>query len=157
MHPSLLARPHPRRHLRGALLALACATGAAQAAAPPPYLDTQRSFEQRAADLVSRMTLEEKAAQMQNAAPAIPRLGVPAYDWWNEALHGVARAGGATVFPQAIGMAATFDLPLMHEVATAISDEARAKHHQFLRQNQHARYQGLTFWSPNINIFRDPR
>ncbi|RBG37536.1 glucan 1,4-alpha-glucosidase, partial [Xanthomonas oryzae pv. oryzae] len=103
------------------------------------------------------MTLEEKAAQMQNAAPAIPRLGVPAYDWWNEALHGVARAGGATVFPQAIGMAATFDLPLMHEVATAISDEARAKHHRFLRQHQHARYQGLTFWSPNINIFRDPR
>ncbi|MEC5115573.1 glycoside hydrolase family 3 N-terminal domain-containing protein, partial [Xanthomonas oryzae] len=157
MHRSLLARPHPRRRLRSALLALACGTGATQAATPPPYLDTARSFEQRAADLVSRMTLEEKAAQMQNAAPAIPRLQVPAYDWWNEALHGVARAGGATVFPQAIGMAATFDLPLMHEVATAISDEARAKHHQFLRQNQHARYQGLTFWSPNINIFRDPR
>ncbi|RBF20667.1 glucan 1,4-alpha-glucosidase, partial [Xanthomonas oryzae pv. oryzae] len=136
---------------------MACGTGAAHAATPPPYLQTQRSFEQRAADLVSRMTLEEKAAQMQNAAPAIPRLGVPAYDWWNEALHGVARAGGATVFPQAIGMAATFDLPLMHEVATAISDEARAKHHRFLRQHQHARYQGLTFWSPNINIFRDPR
>ncbi|RBJ94561.1 glucan 1,4-alpha-glucosidase, partial [Xanthomonas oryzae pv. oryzae] len=157
MDPSLHARPHPRRRLRCALLALACGTGAAHAATPPPYLQTQRSFEQRAADLVSRMTLEEKAAQMQNAAPAIPRLGVPAYDWWNEALHGVARAGGATVFPQAIGMAATFDLPLMHEVATAISDEARAKHHRFLRQHQHARYQGLTFWSPNINIFRDPR
>ena len=103
------------------------------------------------------MSLEEKVGQMQNAAPAIPRLGVPAYDWWNEALHGVARAGAATVFPQAIGMAATFDLPLMHEVATAISDEARAKHHQFLRSHQHERYQGLTFWSPNINIFRDPR
>ncbi|WP_040243566.1 glycoside hydrolase family 3 N-terminal domain-containing protein, partial [Xanthomonas citri] len=151
---------HPPTRFRslaqGVLLALGCATGAAHAATPP-YLDTQRSFEARAADLVSRMTLEEKAAQMQNAAPAIPRLQVPAYDWWNEALHGVARAGGATVFPQAIGMAATFDLPLMHEVATAISDEARAKHHQFLRQNQHARYQGLTFWSPNINIFRDPR
>ncbi len=150
--------PAPFRSLaHGVLLALGCAAGAAHAATPPPYLDTQRSFEARAADLVSRMTLEEKAAQMQNAAPAIPRLGVPAYDWWNEALHGVARAGGATVFPQAINMAATFDLPLMHEVATAISDEARAKHHQFLRQNQHARYQGLTFWSPNINIFRDPR
>lgn len=149
--------PTPFRSLaQGVLLVLGCATGAAQAATPP-YLDTQRSFEARAADLVSRMTLEEKAAQMQNAAPAIPRLQVPAYDWWNEALHGVARAGGATVFPQAIGMAATFDLPLMHEVATAISDEARAKHHQFLRQNQHERYQGLTFWSPNINIFRDPR
>ncbi|HEY0661495.1 MAG TPA: glycoside hydrolase family 3 C-terminal domain-containing protein [Lysobacter sp.] len=123
----------------------------------PAYLDLDRSFEERAADLVSRMTLDEKAAQMQNAAPAIPRLGVPAYDWWNEALHGVARAGAATVFPQAIGLAATFDPALMGEVATAISDEARAKHHEFLRHDQHGRYQGLTFWSPNINIFRDPR
>ncbi len=129
----------------------------AAAAEAPAYLDTKRSFEVRAADLVSRMTLEEKVAQMQNTAPAIPRLDVPAYDWWNEALHGVARAGQATVFPQAIGLAATFDVPLMHEVATAISDEARAKHNEFLRQDQHARYQGLTFWSPNINIFRDPR
>jgi len=125
--------------------------------ARPLYLDTARSFEERAADLVSRMTLEEKAAQMQNSAPAIERLGVPAYDWWNEALHGVARAGGATVFPQAIGLAATFDTALMGEVSTAISDEARAKHHEFLRHDQHGRYQGLTFWSPNINIFRDPR
>lgn len=107
--------------------------------------------------LVSRMTLEEKAAQMQNAAPAIERLGVPAYDWWNEALHGVARAGGATVFPQAIGMAATFDVPLMDAVSNAISDEARAKHHEFAARGQRGRYQGLTFWSPNINIFRDPR
>jgi beta-glucosidase len=123
----------------------------------PAYLDLDRSFEERAVDLVSRMTLDEKAAQMQNAAPAIPRLGVPAYDWWNEALHGVARAGAATVFPQAIGLAATFDPALMGEVATAISDEARAKHHEFLRHDQHGRYQGLTFWSPNINIFRDPR
>lgn len=122
-----------------------------------PWLDTSRSFEARAADLVSRMTLEEKAAQMQNAAPAIERLGVPAYDWWNEALHGVARAGGATVFPQAIGMAATFDIPLMDAVSSAISDEARAKHHRFAARGEHGRYQGLTFWSPNINIFRDPR
>ncbi|WP_045760309.1 glycoside hydrolase family 3 C-terminal domain-containing protein [Xanthomonas albilineans] len=136
------------------LLALA---PAASIAAPPPYLDSQRTFAQRADDLVARMTLEEKVAQMQNAAPAIPRLGVPAYDWWNEGLHGVARAGGATVFPQAIGLAATFDLPLMHEVSTAISDEARAKHHEALRRGEHGRYQGLTFWSPNINIFRDPR
>ncbi|MCL1532386.1 glycoside hydrolase family 3 protein [Xanthomonas nasturtii] len=141
----------------GVLLVLACATGAPQAATPPPYLDTQRSFDARAADLVARMTLEEKAAQMQNAAPAIARLQVPAYDWWNEALHGVARAGGATVFPQAIGLAATFDTPLMAEVATAIGDEARAKHHAFLARGEHKRYQGLTFWSPNINIFRDPR
>lgn len=128
------------------------------AAAPAPlYLDTQRSFEERAADLVSRMTLDEKIAQMQNDAPAIPRLKVPAYEWWNEALHGVARAGSATVFPQAIGLAATFDPELMHEIATAISDEARAKHQEADRHGQHARYQGLDFWSPNINIFRDPR
>lgn len=136
----------------------AMAGGAAKTQAPTPaYLDLTRSFEDRAADLVSRMTLEEKVAQMQNAAPAIPRLGVPAYDWWNEALHGVARAGEATVFPQAIGMAATFDTGLMSQVADAISDEARAKHQEFLRRDLHARYQGLTFWSPNINIFRDPR
>ena len=122
-----------------------------------PWLDSSLSFEKRAAMLVSRMTLEEKAAQMQNAAPAIERLGVPAYDWWNEALHGVARAGGATVFPQAIGMAATFDVPLMDAVSNAISDEARAKHHEFAAHGQRGRYQGLTFWSPNINIFRDPR
>ena len=103
------------------------------------------------------MTLEEKVAQLGNNAPAIPRLGVPQYEWWNEALHGVARAGAATVFPQAIGLAATFDRDLMHEVATAISDEARAKHHEFARRGLRGRYQGLTFWSPNINIFRDPR
>ena len=132
-------------------------TAASTAAPPPPYLDTSLGFEQRAADLVSRMTLEEKAAQMQNGAPAIERLGLPAYDWWNEALHGVARAGGATVFPQAIGLAASFDVPLMDEVSRAISDEARAKHHEALRRGEHGRYQGLTFWSPNINIFRDPR
>jgi len=103
------------------------------------------------------MTLEEKVSQMKNAAPAIERLDIPAYDWWNEALHGVARAGYATVFPQAIGLAATWDTKLMHDVADVISTEARAKHHEFVRNNQHARYQGLTFWSPNINIFRDPR
>ncbi|HET9315715.1 MAG TPA: glycoside hydrolase family 3 C-terminal domain-containing protein, partial [Vicinamibacteria bacterium] len=111
----------------------------------------------RAADLVSRLTPDEKIAQLMNDAPAIPRLGVPAYEWWNECLHGVARAGAATVFPQAIGLAATFDRPLMREVATAISDEARAKHHEFERRGERRRYQGLTFWSPNINIFRDPR
>jgi beta-glucosidase len=134
-------------------------TRAADTAAgdPAPWLDSSRTFEARASALVARMTLEEKAAQMQNAAPAIERLGVPAYDWWNEALHGVARAGGATVFPQAIGMAATFDVPLMDAVSNAISDEARAKHHDFASKGQRGRYQGLTFWSPNINIFRDPR
>lgn len=148
-----------RRTLRGgaALFVLTCVAAAASAAAPRPWLDVSASFEQRAAALVAQMTLEEKAAQMQNAAPAIERLGVPAYDWWNEGLHGVARAGQATVFPQAIGLAATFDVPLMGQVATTISDEARAKHHQFLREGAHGRYQGLTFWSPNVNIFRDPR
>lgn len=148
-----------RRTLRGgaALFVLTCVAAAASAAAPRPWLDVSASFEQRAAALVAQMTLEEKAAQMQNAAPAIERLGVPAYDWWNEGLHGVARAGQATVFPQAIGLAATFDVPLMGQVAATISDEARAKHHQFLREGAHGRYQGLTFWSPNVNIFRDPR
>lgn len=134
------------------------AADAAQAASTTPaYRNTSLDFGQRAADLVSRMTLEEKVAQMQNSAPAIPRLGVPAYDWWSEGLHGVARAGHATVFPQAIGLAATFDVPLMHKVAIAISDEARAKHNRFVREGKRGRYQGLTFWSPNINIFRDPR
>jgi beta-glucosidase len=126
-------------------------------AATPAYLDTHHSFEERAADLVSRMTLDEKISQLQNDAPAIPRLDVPAYEWWNEALHGVARSGAATVFPQAIGLAATFDPHLMHEVATAISEEGRAKHSEAERRGQHNRYQGLNFWSPNINIFRDPR
>ena len=126
-------------------------------AADPVYKDLSRSFEERTADLVSRMTLEEKVAQLQNDAPAIPRLDVPAYEWWNEALHGVARAGAATVFPQAIGIAATFDVPLMTRIGTVISDEGRAKHHEFAKRGQRKRYQGLTFWSPNINIFRDPR
>jgi beta-glucosidase len=135
------------------------AEGAAAPAvtAKPLYLDPERSFAERAADLVARMTLEEKVAQMQNSAPAIPRLGVPEYDWWNEALHGVARAGEATVFPQAIALAATFDTPLMSEIATVISDEARAKYNRFQQLGLHRRYTGLTFWSPNINIFRDPR
>jgi beta-glucosidase len=141
------------------LLLLFCAQATADPAGGTAavYRDLDRSFEERAADLVSRMTLEEKVGQMANNAPAIPRLGVPAYEWWNEALHGVARAGAATVFPQAIGLAATFDPLLMHEVASAISDEARAKHHEFAARGMRNRYQGLTFWSPNINIFRDPR
>jgi beta-glucosidase len=123
----------------------------------PPYKIPSLPIQTRVDDLVSRMTLEEKVSQMMNAAPAIERLGIPQYDWWNEALHGVARAGYATVFPQAIGLAATWDTKLMREVADVISTEARAKHHEFARNNQHGRYQGLTFWSPNINIFRDPR
>ena len=124
---------------------------------PPAYLDPDLDFAARASDLVSRMTVEEKVSQLTNAAAAIPRLSVPAYNWWNESLHGVARAGTATVFPQAIGLAASFDAPLMHEIAVATADEARAKHHEFVRRGQRGIYQGLTFWSPNINIFRDPR
>ncbi|MEX1275726.1 MAG: glycoside hydrolase family 3 C-terminal domain-containing protein [Bacteroidota bacterium] len=108
-------------------------------------------------DLVGRMTLDEKAKQTLYNAPAIERLGVPGYNWWNEALHGVARAGRATVFPQAIGLAAMWDSGLMFRVATAISDEARAKHHDAARKGRRGIYEGLTFWSPNINIFRDPR
>jgi beta-glucosidase len=130
---------------------------AQRAADRPAYLDPDLTFEARAADLVSRMTVEEKVSQLVNDAPAIPRLGIPAYEWWNECLHGVARAGSATVFPQAIGLAASFDKALMREVAVAISDEGRAKHHEFARRGRRGRYQGLTFWSPNINIFRDPR
>ena len=146
----------PRIAAAAMLLACACAL-CAQPAASLPYLNPDLPAEQRAADLVSRMSLEEKVLQMQNSAPALPRLDIPAYDWWNEALHGVARAGLATVFPQAIGLAATWDTGLIHRIADTISTEARAKYNQALRDNNHARYFGLTFWSPNINIFRDPR
>ena len=104
------------------------------------------------------MTLEEKISQMRHNAAAIPRLDIPAYNFWNEALHGVGRNGGATVFPQAIGMAATWDPSLIQRIATAIADEARAKYHATLsRKGDTLIYQGLTFWSPNVNIFRDPR
>src|SRR5580658_2731937 len=136
------------------LLAAAAAYGQT---ADLPYLNPDLDADKRAADLVSRMTLDEKVLQMQNSAPAIPRLNIPAYDWWNEALHGVARAGEATVFPQAIGLAATWDTELMGRIADAISTEARAKYNEAMRANDHSRYHGLTFWSPNINIFRDPR
>jgi beta-glucosidase len=122
------------------------------------YLDPDQPVEERVGDLVSRMTLEEKVSQMVHGAPAIRRLGIPAYNWWNECLHGVGRAGIATVFPQAIGMAATWDIDLMHRTAASISDEARAKHHAALNeQGDVEQYYGLTFWTPNINIFRDPR
>jgi beta-glucosidase len=145
-----------RRRVLGALAACA-ALGAPAAAQTPAYRNESLSFEARAADLVSRMTLEEKANQMKDNAPAIERLGVPAYGWWNEALHGVARSGLATVFPQAIGFAATWDDSLVFRMATVISDEARAKHEEYVRNDQRQRYQGLTIWSPNINLFRDPR
>src|SRR5512139_443853 len=106
-----------------------------------PFLDLALSFETRAADLVSRLTIEEKISQMVHPAAGVERLGIPEYNWWNECLHGVARAGVATVFPQAIGLAATWDADLVHCIAVAISDEARAKHHDFLRQGRRGRYQ----------------
>ena len=123
----------------------------------PDYQNPDLPFERRAADLVSRMTLEEKVSQMQDVAPPIDRLGIPRYNWWNEALHGVARSGLATSFPQAMGIAGTWDDSLIYRMATVISDEARAKHHEYVRHGSRERYQGLTFWSPNINLFRDPR
>jgi beta-glucosidase len=121
------------------------------------YKDTKQPVEKRVDDLLSKMTLEEKASQLLSESPAIDRLGIPAYDWWNECLHGVARAGVATVFPETIGIAATWDQGLLFRAATAISDEARAKHEEFVRRGKRGIYQGLTFWTPNINIFRDPR
>ena len=123
----------------------------------PPYQDPSLPLDQRVDDLISRMTLEEKTSQMQDVAPAIPRLGIPAYNWWNEGLHGVARAGQATVFPQALGLAATWDTGLVHRVADVVSTEARAKYNDAIQHGNTGRYFGLTFWSPNINIFRDPR
>lgn len=122
-----------------------------------PYQDTSLTAEQRAEDLLPRLTLEEKVALMQNASPAIPRLGIKEYDWWNEALHGVGRAGLATVFPQSIGMGASFNDSLLYEVFNAVSDEARVKSRIFSENGVLKRYQGLTFWTPNVNIFRDPR
>jgi beta-glucosidase len=124
---------------------------------PLPYLNPQLSVEERADDLLKRLTLEEKVSLMRYESPAIERLGIPEYNWWNECLHGVGRAGIATVFPQAIGMAAMWDDHQMFRIATAISDEARAKHHLFAAEGKRGIYQGLTFWTPNINIFRDPR
>lgn len=124
----------------------------------PAYLDTSLSFTERVKDLVKLLSLEEKVGLMNHPALGVPRLNVPAYNYWNEALHGIARSGRATVFPQAIGMAATWDKELIFKVAAAISDEGRAKYHAALRRNGYtAQYQGLTFWSPNVNIFRDPR
>ena len=111
----------------------------------------------KAEALVEKMTLEEKAEQLKYGAPALKRLGIPAYNWWNEGLHGVARAGQATVFPQAIGMAATFDTDLVKEMADVVATEGRAKYNAYSGKNDRDIYKGLTFWSPNVNIFRDPR
>jgi beta-glucosidase len=128
-------------------------------AGPEYWKDPAQPLSLRVNDLIRRMSLAEKVQQLRNAAPAIPRLGVPAYNYWNECLHGVARAGVATVFPQAIGMAATWDTALLHQVADVIATEARAKHNDYASKHDgnSAIYYGLTFWTPNINIFRDPR
>ncbi len=138
------------------LLTLIYANGQTQSS-QPLFRDTNLSTDQRVEDLVGRLTLEEKVTQMMDRSPAIDRLGIPAYNWWNEALHGVARTGLATVFPQAIALAATFDETAMFETFTVISDEARAKYHNYQKDKEFDRYKGLTFWTPNINIFRDPR
>ncbi len=143
--------------LVGCLFLLLVSLGCTKKQAEYPFLNLRLTVEERVDDLIGRMTLEEKISQMRYDAPAIDRLGIPEYNWWNECLHGVARAGVATVFPQAIGLGATWDTDLIHRVATATSDEARAKHHAFVRDGKRGIYQGLTFWSPNINIFRDPR
>ena len=123
----------------------------------PAYMDTRLSPAERAHDLVGRMTLDEKVNQLEDWGTSIPRLGIPDYQTWNEALHGVARAGYATVFPQAIGMAATWDPTIVHAMGNVVSTEARAKYNQAQREGNHRIFYGLTFWSPNINIFRDPR
>lgn len=116
-----------------------------------------KDFRKQAEKLVDQMTVEEMASQLKYDAPAIPRLGIPGYNWWNEALHGVARAGTATVFPQAVGMAAMFDAELLGKIADAIAGEGRAKYNEQSSHGDVGIYKGLTFWSPNINIFRDPR
>ena len=137
-----------------ALLALSL-TAHGQSA--PVFRDTNKPLSTRVNDLISKLTLEEKAQQMLDQSPAIARLGIPAYSWWNEALHGVGRSAPATVFPQAIGLGATFDSELALREATAISDEARAVYNAAIAKNHYVKYGGLTFWTPNINIFRDPR
>jgi beta-glucosidase len=139
------------------IASLAIALCAAAPAQQTPWLDTRLSPAERAHDLVGQMTLDEKVSQLEDWATAIPRLGIPDYQTWNEALHGVARAGYATVFPQAIGMAATWDPSIVHAMGNVISTEARAKYNEAQRQGNHRIFYGLTFWSPNINIFRDPR
>ncbi len=151
------------RRIKHLLCAMAFSVIAVSATAQQyefPFQNPDLPLEERLEDLVARLTLEEKIAQMRNSAPAIDRLGICAYDWWNEALHGVARVKGlgVTVYPQAIGMAASFNAPLLKEVATAISDEGRAIFNKdFKEGTTGSRYRGLTYWTPNVNIFRDPR
>ncbi len=146
-----------RRWSRLLVTAAMCVSPCMHAQQKFPYRDPSLPVAKRVDDLVARMTLDEKVSQMTNVSAAIPRLGVPEYDWWSEGLHGIARSGYATTFPQAIGMAATWDAPLIGGIADTISTEARAKYNVAIRATIHARYFGLTLWSPNINIFRDPR
>ncbi len=165
IHPEKVSMPTASSFHRNktlAAIALLCVLSSLRAqdpgkSSPDAYLDPALPLARRVDDLVGRMTLEEKISQMQNEAPAIPRLHIAEYDWWNEGLHGVARSGYATVFPQAIGLAATWDTGLIHRVADTISTEARAKYNQAQREGNRSIYYGLTFWSPNINIDRDPR
>src|ERR1700683_220518 len=146
--------PSPASKIGFLALAALFATPAQQ---PPLYQNPSAPMEKRVDDLLGRMTLPEKISQLMNDSAAIPRLNIPAYNWWNECLHGVARAGRATVFPETIGLAAPWARDLIFRVATAISDEARPKNNEFVRLGKRNIYQGLTFWTPNINLFRDPR
>ncbi|MEG1749538.1 MAG: xylan 1,4-beta-xylosidase [Tannerellaceae bacterium] len=145
------------KHLALAAIALLLTASCSNKQQEYPFRNPDLPINERIDDLLSRLTPEEKIGQMMNQTPAIERLGIPPYDWWNEALHGVARAGQATVFPQAIGLAATFDDESLQETFTMVSDEARAKYNQYQKDKEYDRYKGLTFWTPNINIFRDPR
>ena len=124
---------------------------------PKNTVGGSKDFARKARELIAMMTLEEKVSQLMNATPGIPRLGIPPYDYWNEALHGVARSGVATVFPEPIGLAATFNPSLIEKMADAIATEGRAKYAIARRNGNYARFTGLTYWSPNVNIFRDPR
>lgn len=146
-----------KRALAFTVLFLLHACGSEKESYQYPFQNPELNTEERVNDLIGRLTLDEKIGQLVHNAAAIERLGIPEYNWWNECLHGVARAGLATVFPQAIGLGAMWDEEMMLNLSTAISDEARAKHHDFAKKNKRFIYQGLTFWSPNINIFRDPR
>ncbi len=143
--------------LKICLLAITLAPAFCRAQQKPIYKDPAQPLDARINDLISKLTLEEKVSLLGYQSKAVPRLDIPAYNWWNEALHGVARAGEATVFPQAIGMAATFNDSLLKQVSTVISTEARAKYNLAIAKDRHLQYMGLTFWTPNINIFRDPR